>query len=624
MTRIAGLPQTASQRAFDMFLKVQHVQRMNGGGGVVFATGTPIANSVAEMFTMQRFLQMETLKAQNVAHFDAWAATFGEPVTAMELAPDGSGYRTHTRFARFINVPELMQMFRQVADIQTQVMLKLPVPDLRGGKPTVISAPCSPELKQIVQSLVERAEALRTGRIDPHEDNMLLVTTDGRKAALDLRLHDPRLPDHAGSKVNQAVAEIARIWRESSAEHAAQLVFCDLSIPTGGKGFSVYEDMRDKLLAHGIPANEIEFIQDHDGDAAKLQLFRDVRAGKVRILFGSTQKMGTGANVQERLIALHHLDAPWRPADVEQREGRILRQGNTNPEVQIHRYVTEESFDAYMWQTLETKAKFIGQVMTGESDLRRIEDVDGTALTYAEVKAIASGNPMVIEKARVDAEVARLSRLHSEHQETLYKLRSRVRHLTDDLPRLEQRLEAVRRDLLTRQDTSGDNFMIMLEGQELRDRGLAGELLLRRAERIRGTRSDRQVGTLAGFQVWVADNFLGGPEIVLRGATSYTAKVTDTAHGTIRSVEYAIQHLEEVAETLTRNIADTRKRLSDTQAQAECSFEYAERLAELAKRQQEIEAELDLNANQGSGQLAVDEGDGQMEIVAPKDDPGDD
>lgn len=290
MTRIAGLPQTASQRAFDMFLKVQHVQRVNGGGGVVFSTGTPIANSVAEMFTMQRFLQMATLKAQNIAHFDAWTATFGEPVTAMELAPDGSGYRVNTRFARFINVPELMQMFRQVADIQTQAMLKLPVPDLHGGKPTVISAPCWPELKQIVASLVDRAEALRTGRVDPREDNMLLVTTDGRKAALDLRLHDPRLPDHPDSKVNQAVATI------------------------------------------------------------------------------------------EPLIALHHLDAPWRPADVEHRESRILRQGNRNAEVQIYRYVTEESFDAYSWQTLETKARFIARVMNGETDLRRIEDLDGAAL----------------------------------------------------------------------------------------------------------------------------------------------------------------------------------------------------------------------------------------------------
>jgi hypothetical protein len=606
MTRIAGLPQTASQRAFDMFLKVLHVQRMNAGAGAVFATGTPIANSVAEMFTMQRYLQMCALKALNVDHFDSWAATFGEPVTAMELAPDGSGYRLNTRFARFINVPELMMQFRQVADIQTQAMLRLPVPDLRGGKPAVVSAPCSPELKQIVESLVERAEALKTGQVDPREDNMLLVTTDGRKAALDLRLHDPRLPDHPDSKVNKAVAEVERIWKETAAGRSAQLVFCDLSIPTGGKGFSVYEDMRDKLVARGVPVSEIEFIQDHDSDAAKLQLFRDVRAGKVRILFGSTQKMGTGANVQERLIALHHLDAPWRPADVEQREGRILRQGNTNPEVQIFRYVTEESFDAYMWQTLETKAKFIGQVMTGESDLRRIEDIDGAALTYAEVKAIASGNPLVIEKARIDAEVARHSRLHCEHQETIFKLRSRVRHLTDDIPQLEKRLEAVRRDLATREDTSGDQFVMVIEGQEIRDRGIAGELLLRRAERMRGTRSDRLVGTIAGFEVFVADNFMQGPEIVLKGATTYTAKVTDSALGTIRSVEYTLQHLEELAANLTQNIADTRKRLADTQAQVDAPFEYADRLASLARRQQEIEDELDLTKGQASSQLDAD------------------
>jgi hypothetical protein len=603
MTRIAGLPQTASQRAFDMFLKVLHVQRRNAGAGVVFATGTPIANSVAEMFTMQRYLQMSALKALKLDHFDSWAATFGEPVTAMELAPDGSGYRLNTRFARFINVPELMQQFRQVADIQTQDMLRLPVPELRGGKPAVIGAPCSPELARIVESLVQRAEALKSGHVDPREDNMLMVTTDGRKAALDLRLHDPSLPDHPDSKVNLAVAQVERTWRETAPNRSAQLVFCDLSIPTGGRGFSVYEDMRDKLVARGIPPAEIQFIQDHDSDAAKLQLFQDVRAGKVRILFGSSQKMGTGANVQERLIALHHLDAPWRPADVEQREGRILRQGNTNPEVQIFRYVTEQSFDAYMWQTLETKARFIGQVMTGQSDLRRIEDIDSTVLTYAEVKAIASGNPLVIEKARVDAELARLGRLRSEHEESRFKLRSRIRHLTEEIPVLERRREAAQRDLAARQDTSGENFAATIDGQHIRDRGLAGELLLRQAERVRGSQAARQVGSLAGLRLLVMDNFFRGPEIVIEGAGTYTAKVTDTALGTIRSVEHVIQHLDETAASLAQNLLDTRKRLADTQAQVEAPFGYAERLAFLAQRQQEIEEELDLTKGQAPGAL---------------------
>jgi hypothetical protein len=620
MTRIAGLPQTASQRAFDLFLKVLHVQRMNAGAGVVFATGTPIANSVAEMFTMQRYLQMSALKALKLDHFDSWAATFGEPVTAMELAPDGSGYRLNTRFARFINVPELMQQFRQVADIQTRNMIRLPVPDLRGGKPAVVSAPCSPELGKIVESLVERAEALRTGRIDPRLDNMLLVTTDGRKAALDLRLHDPSLPDHPDSKVNQAVAQVHRIWRETAHTRSAQLVFCDLSIPTGGHGFSIYEDMRDKLKARGVPAAQIQFIQDHDGDAAKLQLFRDVRAGKVRILFGSTQKMGTGANVQERLIALHHLDAPWRPADVEQREGRILRQGNTNPEVQILRYVTEQSFDAYMWQTLETKARFIAQVMTGESGLRRIEDVDGAALTYAEVKAIASGNPLVIEKARIDAELGRLSRLHCEHQESRFKLRARVRHLTDDLPQLEKRLEAVRRDLATKQDTGGDRFVIAIEGHQIRDRGIAGELLLRQAERMRGTRADRPVGSIAGFQLLVSDNLLEGPQILLKGAATYTAKVSDSALGTIRSVEHAIQHLDEVAANLLQSVADSRKRLAETIVQADAPFEYAEPLARLSQRQQEIEQQLDLTKGHAPSQLEAEPSGSALDL-ATEDEP---
>jgi len=600
MTRIAGLPQTASQRAFDMFLKVLHVQRLNGGGGVVFATGTPIANSVAEMFTMQRYLQMTALKALQVDHFDSWAATFGEPVSAMELSPDGAGYRLNTRFARFINVPELMQQFRQVADIQTQKMLKLPVPELRTGKPIVVSAPCSPQLKAIVQSLVARAEALRNGRIDPREDNMLLVTTDGRKAALDLRLHESSLPDLSYSKVNQAVAQVERIWRETAEQRLTQLVFCDLSTPTEGRGFSVYEDLRDKLQARGIPAAEIAFIQDYNSDAEKQTLFQGVRSGRVRILLGSTQKMGTGTNVQAKLIALHHLDAPWRLADVEQREGRILRQGNLNPEIQIYRYVTEESFDAYMWQTLETKARFIAQVMTGETDLRRIDDIDGTALTYAEVKAIASGNPMVIEKANIDAEVARLTRLRGQHAETQYRLRTQVRHLHDDIPRMEKRLEDIRRDLAVRHDTRGDTFMMQIDGQEVRDRGIAGELLLRHSERIRNARVERVVGQFAGFQLLVTNNFMSGPEILLRGTGTHTAKVSTTALGTIRSVEYAVQNLDEVAAIAEQRIAETRKRVADLHAQVDQPFEYEERLAALSRRQDEIEDALDLTKGQAS------------------------
>lgn len=606
MTRVAGLPQTASQRAFDMLLKVRHIQRINNGGGVTFATGTPIANSVAEMFTMQRYLQMNDLKAQQVDHFDSWAATFGEPVTAMELSPDGAGYRLNTRFARFINVPELMQQFRQVADIQTQSMLNLPVPALRQGRAMVLSAPGSQELKEVVEGLVRRAEALRAGSVDPREDNMLLVTTDGRKAALDLRLHNSSLPDHPDSKVNRAVDEVGRIWMETKEARSTQLVFCDLSTPTGGRGFSVYEDMRDKLVRSGIPAQEIAFIQDHDGDAAKLALFRNVRAGKVRILFGSTQKMGAGTNVQERLIALHHLDAPWRPADVEQREGRILRQGNRNPEVRILRYVTEGSFDAYMWQTLETKAKFIAQVMTGESNLRRIEDVDGAALTYAEVKAIASGNPMVIEKASIDTEVARLARLQYQHRETQFRLRHRMRHLLDDVPRLEKRLGEINADMAVREDTKGDRFVIELDGQEVRDRGIAGEILLRHAERMNGSGKERQVGRFAGFRVVVSDSLMRGPEILLKNASTHVASVGASALGTIRSVEHAILNIDDSAVSLTQSIAAAQKNITDLREQLDAPFEYAEKLSELNRRQKQIGDALDLAKNQASS-LVVSE-----------------
>ncbi len=318
------------------------------------------------MYTMQRYLQMPTLQRQGLHHFDSWAATFGEPVTAMELAPDGAGYRLNTRFARFINVPELMQVFCQVADIQTAENLKLPVPELQTGKPIIIRAPSTPELKKIVKGLVERAEAIRSGRVRPDEDNMLKITSEGRKAALDLRVLNPRAPDHPDSKINLAADKIFQIWKDTTELQCSQLVFCDLSTPSKlRRQFSAYEDLKEKLVQRGIPAEQIAFIQEYDSDVQKHVLFKEVRSGKVRVLMGSTQKMGSGTNIQERLVALHHLDAPWRPADVEQREGRILRQGNLNQSVQICRYVTEGSFDAYMWQTLETKAKFIHQLIPG-------------------------------------------------------------------------------------------------------------------------------------------------------------------------------------------------------------------------------------------------------------------
>lgn len=362
---------------------------------------------------MMRYLQPRRLEALGLQQFDAWAATFGESVTALEIAPDGSGYRMNTRFARFINVPELMAVFGEVADIRTAEMLKLPVPALRGGKPRIVACPASSALKAYVRTLVERAESIRMGRVKPQDDNMLAVTTDGRKAALDFRLVAPSARFDARGKVAACVREVLAVRQRTEAFRGAQLVFCDLSSPKAGKAFSVYDDLKQRLVDVGVPAIEIAFVHDADTDTQKATLFKAVREGRVRVLLGSTAKMGIGTNVQTRLAALHHLDAPWRPCDVEQREGRILRQGNECEDVEIFRYVTEGSFDSYMWQALETKARFIAQVMSGDKGLRSIEDVELAALSYAEVKALASGNPLVIEKAGVDAEVAKLSTLFS-------------------------------------------------------------------------------------------------------------------------------------------------------------------------------------------------------------------
>lgn len=606
MTRIAGLPQTASSRAFDMYLKVRHVQSLNGGGGVVFATGTPIANSMAEMFTMQRYLQPDELRKHQLHHFDSWAATFGEPVTAMELSPDGAGYRLNTRFARFINVPELMQMFRQSADVQTAAMLNLPRPKLDGEKPAIRNAPATEELKAFVQSLANRAERLKTQRVDPSEDNMLKITSEGRKAALDLRLMNPTAPDDPQGKVNLAVGNIHRIWADSAAERSSQLVFCDLSTPQD-RGFSVYRDMAEKLERLGVPAREIAFIQDYDSDASKLTLFRDVRSGKVRVLFGSTQKMGSGTNVQERLIALHHLDAPWRPADVEQREGRILRQGNKNTVVSVFRYVTEGSFDAYMWQTLETKAKFIAQVMCGDLTIRRLEDLDSAALTYAEVKAIASGNPLVIEKAEVDAELIRLTRLRSAHAEEQYRIRSNLRRSHEDAEMFSSRLTNLRQDIARRQDTSGDKFTIELDRQVTSNRGVAGELILRRAEKLKNRFGDDVcIGRFAGFDLFLRPNFNDTIEVVVRGRNSYAARVTDTAQGTIRSLEATVQGFEDRAIRLETDIADAQKRAKELEQKVGAPFEKEERHQQLTRRQSEIEEHLDLTRNQAPGHVAAE------------------
>ncbi|HWC58624.1 MAG TPA: DEAD/DEAH box helicase family protein, partial [Verrucomicrobiae bacterium] len=607
MSRAAGLPQTASERAFDLFLKVQHIQEKNNGGGVVFATGTPISNTMAEMFTMQRYLQMGALRRNCLQHFDSWAGTFGETVTTMELSPDGSGYRLQSRFARFVNVPELMQQFRRVADVQTAEMLKLPVPKLEQGRPVTVSAPVSPELKRFVQTLVKRTEKIKNGKVDPRDDNMLKITTEGRKAALDLRLVLPHIRENPDSKVNLAIEKIHQIWVDSTPQKGTQMVFCDLSTPqANGDSFSVYHDVRSKLVARGVPDADIAFSQDHEDDVSKASLFKSVREGKVRILVGSTMKMGEGTNVQKRLIALHHLDAPWRPADIEQRDGRIVRQGNQNEYIKIFRYVTEGSFDAYMWQTLETKSRFIAQVMTGDATMRRAEDVDAAALTYAEVKAIASGNPLVIEKAAVDAEVMRLTRLKKQHSESLYQIRYRIKSLAENIGMVERDIANIREDLRTRTSTKGKDFSMVVNKETFTDRAKAGRQLVFMAAALKPFQATKTIGSIAGFSVSI-QRLDERANLVIHGKNTYTANISDSALGTIASLEHTLDGLDDRLHEREADLKQCRKQSEDLEKQTNQPFEHEEKLETATKRQQEIVTALDITKNQASASVGESE-----------------
>jgi N12 class adenine-specific DNA methylase len=449
MERVAGIQTGGSERAFDVYMKARYLDEQHAGHGVTFATGTPISNTMVEMYTMQRFLDPKGLRDRGLEHFDAWAATFGEVVDTMEITPDGAGLRPRSRFARFTNLPELQQMFRAFSDVQTAAMLNLPRPNLQGGKPIIVSCPMSSEQYALQHELVERYERLRSQKVDPRVDNALKITTDGRKLATDARMLEATARDFAESKINRLVENVAATWTRTTPTRGTQMIFCDMGVHPTEWGYSVYDDIIGKLVARGIPRGQIAAIGDADSDAKKQALFEKVRQGSVRVLLGSTQKMGTGTNVQKRLVALHHLDAPWKPAEVEQRDGRILRQGNENKEVAIYRYVTEGSFDAYMWQALETKARFIGQVMTGDNAARRADDIGGQELSYAEVKAIASGNPAVLTLAEADAELQRLTLLKKNHMDEQYVARRNVRDLPAKIAGLSDRLANLSADAAT-------------------------------------------------------------------------------------------------------------------------------------------------------------------------------
>ena len=446
MRNVGGIAQTEAQKSSDMFMKCRYLDEVTGGKGVIFATGTPVSNSMVELYTMQRYLQYKTLVKNGLQHFDAWASTFGETVTAIELAPEGTGYRLKTRFARFFNLPELMQMFREVADIQTADMLNLPVPE---AEYRVVTVKPSDIQKEMVEELGNRAERVRNGMVNPMKDNMLLITNDGRKLALDQRLANEMLPDEPESKVNACAQEVWRFWISGREKKLTQLVFCDLSTPRNDGTFSVYNDLRKKLMAKGIPPEEIAFIHDANTEVKKKELFSKVRRGAVRVLMGSTFKMGAGTNVQDLIIASHDLDCPWRPRDLEQRAGRTVRQGNKNKKVDIIRYVTEGTFDAYLYQVIENKQKFISQIMTSKSPARSVEDIDETALSYAEIKALATGNPHIKEKMDLDIQVSKLQLLKQSFLSQKYEMEDKVtKHFPDKIRRQEQNITAYEADIL--------------------------------------------------------------------------------------------------------------------------------------------------------------------------------
>ncbi|MDO8777597.1 MAG: DEAD/DEAH box helicase [Burkholderiaceae bacterium] len=617
MTRVAGLPLTSSERAFDLFLKTRYTMQIHGHAqrGVVFATATPVANTMAEIHTMMRYLQPQRLEELGLQQFDAWAATFGESVTALEIAPDGSGYRMHTRFARFINVPELMAVFGEVADIRTAEMLNLPVPPLRGGKPRIVACPASKALKAFVETLVLRAEAIRSGHVKPQDDNMLAITTDGRKAALDFRLVVPTARFDAKGKVAACVREVMDIWRRTTAFRGAQMVFCDLSSPKGDKGFSVYDDLRQRLMDAGLLGKEIAFVHDADTDVQKATLFKAVREGRVRVLLGSTAKMGIGTNVQTRLCALHHLDAPWRPCDVEQREGRILRQGNECEDVEIFRYVTEQSFDAYLWQTLETKARFIAQVMKGDKGIRSLEDVELATLSYAEVKALASGNPLVIEKAGVDAEVAKLSTLFSVWRNQRYANESEVGRLPMMIEALEKKIALYAQDVTQIEPQTMQGIALDLTGKTVTGPDASGEVLrgLVKAakEEVRtGTRMiERVVGRFGGFDLGIlAARGEEVPNLYLAGYCLYNAEPYQTGPALVAGLLAALESVTKHHADAVTQLEVRRKRLEDIRLELARPFEHEGRLVTLLARQRELLKQLDLDKDEvGSAKVDAEE-----------------
>ncbi len=593
MRNVAGISQAEAQKSSDMFMKCRYLDELTGNRGVIFATGTPLSNTMVEMYTMQRYLQYDELTRRGLAHFDAWASTFGETITAMELAPEGTGFRLKTRFARFFNLPELTAMFREVADIQTADMLKLPVPE--AVYHTEVLKP-SEFQRELLKSMAERAEQVRRGAVEPHIDNMLRITNDGRKLALDQRLIDPMLPDAGHGKSDACADNVFRIWQNSREKKLAQLVFSDLSTPKADT-FNVYYDMRDKLIEKGVPPEEIAFIHDANSDAQKAALFARVRSGQVRVLLGSTAKMGAGTNVQKLLIAEHHLDVPWRPADIEQREGRIIRQGNENENVDIYRYVTENTFDAYMWATIEAKQRFISQIMTSKSPSRSCEDIDEQALSYAEVKALAAGDPRIKERMDLEVEVSKLKLLKASHANQQYELQNRLLRVPLEIKQYEKIKEDCTVDLaLYTQHKSEDFPGMVICGQHCAEKKEAGAALLS-ACKAKTDPAPTEIGAYMGFQMLLAYKDMRFA-VTLKGVGRYTAELGDDIYGNIQRMDNLLSSLDKRLAAADEAICETRQQYEALKAEAGRPFPQEAELKEKSERLAGLDAALSLGGRE--------------------------
>ena len=597
MRNVGGIAQTEAQKSSDLFMKCRYLDEITGGRGIVFATGTPISNSMVELYTIQRYLQYSTLVKNGLQHFDAWASTFGETITAVELTPEGTGYRAKTRFAKFYNLPELMAMFKEIADIKTADMLNLPVPEAKYHN---IAVKPSEMQKEMVASLAERAEQVRGGGVDSSVDNMLKITNDGRKLALDQRMLNDMLPDFEGSKINACVDNIYRIWKENADKKSAQLVFCDLSTPKNDGTFSVYNDIRKKLIERGIPESEVKFIHEADTDMKKKELFQKTRKGEVRVLLGSTQKMGAGTNVQDKLIALHDVDCPWRPSDLEQRSGRIVRQGNENPQVDIYRYVTEQTFDAYLYQLVEGKQKFASQIMTSKSPVRSAEDIDETALSYAEIKMLATGNPYIKEKMDLDIQVQKLKMLKSNFLSEKYGLEDKViKFYPQQIAYLKSRVEGLTKDVETAKlhpkPTDEQPLGMMVSGVSYSEKAEAGQAIINACKSMNSPDAI-PLGEYRGFQMELYfDTVQRNYVVKLKGETSRDVPLGDDSHGNIVRIDNGIERFEETLADTKNSLENTEKQFETAKQEIEKPFAKEEELRAKTARLDELNILLNMD-----------------------------